>query len=454
MSASVQLRIPRHLWGPLWDEVRRAATHEPVVFGLVSQGQTSAGTLVLVRDLIFPPPTAFVRATGHGAKWSGAYNIALLNEALEQGLGIVIFHYHPGTARVRISQDDEQSARQLLPAFHMVAPGRPHGTVVLGETSAAGLILLPGTCTLIDNFQLRFFSETMTTLPRQDASAADLVLHCRQPLVDGVVSRSLLRNTSVAVVGLSGGGSQVAAQLAGLGVGEIIGVDAQRVTRDNLVATDEFGWSDVLLGRRKTAAVRSKVRWINRHVRFTAVDALVPQKAAIEALKRADLIVGCVNNLNARADLQEIAWRYCIPYVDIGLGLYPLDPDDELSEVAAISGNVFTAVPGGACLWCTGFLSDEKLQVEAGGANRSYLRTSLAARKRRDLGVYVASFNGVLAGLAVSDVLQLILGYARALPIRKQYDGLSGTVLEVGVEKNPNCPKCSSVLAAGDPLWQ
>lgn len=454
MSGGAEVRIPSHLWGRLWEVVRRPRACEPVVFGLVSHAQTSDGTLLLVRDVIVPPITAFVRSTAHGAKWTGAYNISLLNEALERRLGILIFHYHAGTAHVRMSEDDEMSARQLLPAFQMVAPGRPHGSVVLGESSASGLILLPGTSHVLKNFRLRFFSGDIRTFPQAAASPSDLVLHQRQPLLDGAVTRSLLGDMVVAVVGLSGGGTQVVKHLACLGVGEIVGIDSQRVTQDNLLATGEFGWSDILMRRRKTSAVRSKVWWINRQVRFTTVNALVPETPAIAALKRADLIVGCVNNLNARADLQEIAWRYCIPYVDIGLGLYPLDPDDELSEIAAISGNVFVALPGGACLWCTGFLSDEKLQLEAGGADRSYLRTKLAARSRRNSSAYVASFNGVLAGLAVSDVLQLSLGYASTIAVRKQYDALSGTVSEVIVKKNPHCPKCLSVLAAGDPLWQ
>jgi predicted fused transcriptional regulator/phosphomethylpyrimidine kinase len=80
------------------------------------------------------------------------------------------------------------------------------------------------------------------------------------------------------------------------------------------------------------------------------VDALVPEKSAVEALKQGDLIVGCVNKLNALADIQEIALRYCIPYVDINLSLYAPDPDDDLSEIAAISGSVFRAVPGGPYL--------------------------------------------------------------------------------------------------------
>ena len=113
----------------------------------------------------------------------------------------------------------------------------------------------------------------------------------------------------------------------------------------------------------------------------------------------------------------------------------------------------FVALPGEACLWCTGFLSEEKLRREAGG-DRSYLRTKLAARSRENSAAYVASFNGVLAGLAVSDVLQLSLGYASTIPVRKHYDALSGAVSEVVVKKNPYCSKCPSVLAAGDPLWR
>ncbi len=455
MSNPVEVRIPQHLWGPLWDEVRRFGAYEPVVFGLVSHSETSRRTLLLVQEIVIPPGSAFVRNTGHGAKWSGEYNIALLNQALERRLGILIFHYHPSTGRVGMSMDDADSARQLLPTFQMVAPGRPHGSVVLGDTSAAGLILLPSASLLVDNLRLRFFSDTLIrTLPEPEASTDDLQVHCRQPLVDGKLSRASLRGAVVVVVGLSGGGTQVATQLAGLGVGEIIGIDSQRVTRDNLVATDEFGWADILLRRRKTDSVKSKIWWINRQVRFTAVDALVPEKAAIEALKRADIIVGCVNNLNARADLQEIAWRYCIPYVDIGLGLHPLDPSDGLSEVGAISGNVFVAVPGGACLWCTGFLTQRKLELEAGGADRSYLRANCSRGHEHRSAAYVASFNAVLAGLAVGDVLQLILGYAPGLATRKQYDALCGTVSEVLVEKSQECPRCASVLAAGDPVWE
>src|SRR5207248_1453805 len=140
----------------------------------------------------------------------------------------------------------------------------------------------------------------------------------RQPIAANKVVERILRDTTVAVIGLSGGGSQVAPQLAALGIGTIIGIDNQRVERGNLFATSRFGWPDVALSRRKTSVAKTAVWWVNRRSRFIAVNARVPEAAAIDAIKSADIALGCVNNLHARSDVMELCWRYCIPYVDIG----------------------------------------------------------------------------------------------------------------------------------------
>jgi hypothetical protein len=91
------------------------------------------------------------------------------------------------------------------------------------------------------------------------------------------------------------------------------------------------------------------------------------------------------------------------------------------SSLTGIAGNIFTALPGGRCLWCTGFISKEKLDLETGGRGRSYLRTADGAN------VYVAPFNGTLASEAAAEVLRLLVGTRRGTEFRKIYDGFSGT---------------------------
>ncbi len=52
---SVEVRIPAGTWDALWEEVRREAPYEPVVFGLVSNATVSEKRLIFVKDLVIPP---------------------------------------------------------------------------------------------------------------------------------------------------------------------------------------------------------------------------------------------------------------------------------------------------------------------------------------------------------------------------------------------------------------
>jgi hypothetical protein len=188
------------------------------------------------------------------------------------------------------------------------------------------------------------------------------------------------------------------------------------------------------------------VRRIGTKAVFQGVPYALPDQRAIDALKGADIIVGCVDNLHARADLQNLAWRYLIPYVDIGLLIVP--PDLGKGD-ARIGGNVAPFIPGAACAWCVGLLSQGKLDQETGGRPRSYLEGMQAQAQ-------VVNFNGLLASQAVSEVLQLLTGFAPpdVEDSIKKFDGIDGTLTKWVVKRNPNCSECQNTLGAGDLVWQ
>lgn len=159
-----------------------------------------------------------------------------------------------------------------------------------------------------------------------------------------------------------------------LGVGEIIGIDPDVADETNRGRMAGQWWIDVLLKRKKTK-VMARLAWlINRSVCFTEVPYAIPEQKALDAIKRADVIVGCVDSLHARSDLQAISWRYLIPYIDIGarIQLEPVPKQKQEPRVRAIGGNVQTLIPGGFCMWCADFLSQVKLDAETGGRSRSY----------------------------------------------------------------------------------
>lgn len=450
--SSVQVRIPAHAWA----ELRRVFSssvvgREPMAFGLVSSAVTARERLVLVREIVVPPDDAFMSSDGHGARWKGAYTIELLNRALSEGRGLIIFHSHGEVPAVRLSADDRQSAAVLLPKFQQIAPDRPHGSIVFGDRCAAGLLIMPGEREMTDAFSVRCFSRTMVTVP-EEGTPDELLLLRRQPLAANPAVTRCLARARVAVVGLSGGGSQVVPQLAALGVGTIVGIDPQRIDASNAFATSRIGWLDVLLRRWKTRVARDRAWWVDRRTRFLGVRARVPDQEALDAVKAADVVVGCVNNMHARADLMELCWRYCIPYIDIGLRVSVTSPwaSSDPAPISGVFGNAFVAIPGGACMWCTEFLTRAKLDAETGGMGRSYLRDGGGEKD-----AWVLSFNGLLASQAVSEVLQLLVGYAPSERDRtyRRFDGFAATMTECIVKRSSRCETCGHVLAAGDPVW-
>jgi hypothetical protein len=125
-----------------------------------------------------------------------------------------------------------------------------------------------------------------------------------------------------------------------------------------------------------------------------------------------------------------------------------LENHSDPKPLLGIFGNLFTALPGGPCLWCAGFLSEEKLRAETGGRGRSYLQGS------DDSDAYVAPFNGTLAGEAAAEILRLFAGLSQARETRRQYDGMTGTLLEMIIRQREDCPQCRTLLATGKPVWR
>lgn len=445
----VEVRVPANLAQPLKVGVAYTKWRESVVFGLASEACLPDRRLLLVKKLVSLPDSAYVSERTHGASWRGSEIIPVINEALSDSLGIIIFHKHAGSGPVELSRDDRESAERLIPVFQSVIPLRSHASIVFGDGHAAGIVLVPDGSDCLDKVRLRWVGQVIEDFgdrgARQPVFASDEGIYQNQRLLIGGRGQAVLRCTRVAVVGLSGGGSHVVQQLAHMGIGEIVGIDEDRVEQSNRSRMIGSRSLDALFRRRKISVMSRLVRRINRHVQFVGVPHNVPKQEAIDALKSSDIVVGCVDNYHAKADLQELTWRYLIPYVDIGLLIRPVEDGDHV----AIGGNVGTFIPGSFCQWCIGFLTDAKLSTETGGRARSYFEGA-------DKQAQVVSMNGLLASQAVTEVLQLLTGFARTgaeTSIRK-FDGIEGTLTKWDVGKKAGCSKCQSALAAGEVIWK
>lgn len=460
MNRSVELRIPFGLGECLQEHIYQSGRHEYVVFGLVSHSARRGSTTLYVRQLIPLQESDYVPNAAHGAMWRGSAMFPVMEAAMERGLGIVIFHAHDHIGPPGLSRDDLQSADKLIPMFQKRVPARPHGTVVISRTHASGLLWLPGTRKPQHLTRIRWFGSSIVDFgcQRETASHGTPPQYARQALVVTPEGQARLRGAKIAVVGAGGGGSHVIQQLAYLGIGEIVVIDPdvyQDSNRHRLV-----GGLRADLGSPKVNVFHRLARKIGLGGLVRRVRAAVPDGDAVEALRDCDVIVGCVDTLFARSDLQELASRYLIPYIDIGATVR-LVPGASVSDPRiVVAGNVFTFVPGSFCLWCCGFLSREKIEAEQNGPTRGYFE-----KNRQE--AQVVSFNGVLASQAVTEVLQLLTGFRgiglrqvdlrlpSALTVRgyKKFDGITGSLYEWGGVRRPDCPHCGNVLGAGDVVF-
>lgn len=105
---------------------------------------------------------------------------------------------------------------------------------------------------------------------------------------------------------------------------------------------------------------------------------------------------------------------------------------------------------------------DARMSIFDAAAIESSVVAKRESRKRSRLlpgadgQAQVVSMNGLLASQAVTEVLQLITGFAPIVDehVIKKYDGLADTLQDWLVEPNRACPRCRADLAAGDLVWR
>ncbi|MFZ1125732.1 MAG: ThiF family adenylyltransferase [Candidatus Baltobacteraceae bacterium] len=215
-----------------------------------------------------------------------------------------------------------------------------------------------------------------------------------------------LWTATVCVVGVGGGGSHVAQQMAHLGTGVVVPIDPDKLARSNVNRVPCSRYADV--GRPKAEIFAERLRGLGgRVVPVVGRAESVTGRAWIE---RADLVIGAVDGARARKNIERICRGALVPYIDIGL---KIDIDD-VGRVRAIGGQVFTSLPGGPCMWCAEILTEASL-----ARDREEYTVGLPEQQ-------VISLNGLLASQAVNNALSLLTGYVPDFPVRAviRYDGL------------------------------
>lgn len=233
--------------------------------------------------------------------------------------------------------------------------------------------------------------------------------HDRQSFL-GPTSEQNLTDVTVGILGLGGGGSHVVQQLAHLGVGGYVLADPDIIDETNLNRLVSGTRADVLAKVKKIQIAERTIRQIVPDARISA-HAKTWQEVAAN-LKHCDVIIGGLDSVMAKEQVDRFSKRFLIPYIDMGMDVH------KLGDRYLIAGQVVLTMPGSTCLRCMGVVTEAALATEA----RLY---GAAGGKPQ-----VVWPNGILASTAVGLFTQLVCPW-HDKPITStylEYDGNKHTV--------------------------
>ncbi|QDU96710.1 HesA/MoeB/ThiF family protein [Lignipirellula cremea] len=194
----------------------------------------------------------------------------------------------------------------------------------------------------------------------------------------------------VLVVGAGALGNEVLKNLALLGVGQVTVVDFDKIEDTNLTRSVLFRARD--RGLSKAIAAAAAMADMNPDTHVDALDANIITEVGLGVFADADVVIGCLDNREARLWVNRCCWKVGTPWVDGGI--------QEINGVA----KVFVP-PDGACYECAMTENDYRL---------INLRYSCPLLRREDLLAgkvpTAPTIASMIGGLQTQEALKLIHG--------------------------------------------
>ena len=209
----------------------------------------------------------------------------------------------------------------------------------------------------------------------------------------------------VLVVGAGALGNEVLKNLALVGIGQIIVIDLDRIEDSNLARSVLFRRSD--RGKPKAVAAAEAVRDMNPDVKVQPIHGNVMTDLGLGVFRDVDVVIGCLDNREARLWVNRCCWKVGKPWIDGGI--------QEINGVAKVY------VPGqGPCYECSMTENDYRL---------INIRYSCPQLKREDLQAgkvpTAPTIDSFIAALQTQEALKLIHGMPVEPGMAMIFNGLS-----------------------------
>lgn len=439
----MKVSIPQSIWDQIKGLLREDGV-ESAAIGLATVAHSDSSTRLILRELRFAADSDYSQRSLVGAELTPRFVAEAVADARRDGLRCVFLHTHPHALNASFSSTDDRGERVLHGFLSRRTPHVQHLAMVVTPHHSCARVLGTDTAADISIVGRTVFHElpsTPSSTPEQPAT--DLTVFDRQIRALGREAQLCLARLRVAIVGLGGTGSVAAQQLAHLGVRNFVFIDPDVLERTNLNRV--AGACEHLVGTPKVDVAVQHVASISSDIRCEVLRQDVMANTALAHLTNVDAVFCCTDSHGSRYVLNELAYRYLIPCVDIGVAIIVKQGVDR------ISGRVQLLSPGLPCLMCQGTLDPAAvrcdLMSELERANDPYVVGAVVPEPA------VMSINSTVVSLGVTMFLATFAGLPSSARYLR-YDGIGSTVRAATSTAHSGCVTCSrrGSFASGDSL--
>lgn len=265
----------------------------------------------------------------------------------------------------------------------------------------------------------------------------DLSRFDRQVRVFGIEGQLLISSSTIALIGVGGGNTKIAFDLASLGIGKLILIDPDKWEEHN---RNRVFIPSNLCGRNKARSIKNLIEFYYDDVEVEAFSTKaeeVPEKVYQEA----DLIVVGPDTFGTRIFGNRLALRLKKPAVFPAAGI-----DSKEGKFSLMGGSVQVVIPGKTpCYECISQISQLDLDRETmDPVKKKKLAERYGLEDKLEIPVApaIASLNDVIAGMALWEIIKLITGIQPIVEYQV-YNALESKIEVLHADINPNCPACS-----------
>ncbi|NQV09196.1 HesA/MoeB/ThiF family protein [Candidatus Woesearchaeota archaeon] len=232
--------------------------------------------------------------------------------------------------------------------------------------------------------------------------------YSRQLALDviGKKGQDKLNKSSITIIGCGTLGTNSAELLSRAGVGNIFIIDNEKIELSNLQRQSLFTEKDI--GKYKVDTAKKRLKEINSKINIKTSKDYLNNKNINRLIKKTDLILDCVDNLETRFLINDFAKKNKIIWI----------------HAAAIKtkGFMFNILPGKACLTC-------------------FMKKTNDTERCEDVGV-LNTITNIISSLQTTQTIKILLNKNPENDLIR-FDAWENKFEKIKVNKNKKCDACN-----------